>query len=117
MRKIAREHGGRGLSRPYYIAQSNIASHPWYCYGIYYAVKTIGFTTASRRAFRKLPQDVQRRIEAALQSYGESGTGDVKKMTKRAGARLRIGDYRVIFTESKEAIEVRAVGHRRDIYR
>jgi mRNA interferase RelE/StbE len=33
------------------------------------------------------------------------------------GARLRSGDYRVIFRETDDTIEVVAVGHRRDIYR
>jgi len=41
----------------------------------------------------------------------------VKKMVGEDGARLRIGDYRIIFTESGAAIEIRAVGHRKDIYR
>jgi len=31
-------------------------------------------------------------------------------------ARLRVGDYWIIFVETAVAISVRAVGHRREIY-
>ncbi|MGX7703723.1 type II toxin-antitoxin system RelE family toxin [Methylobacterium sp. Gmos1] len=34
----------------------------------------------------------------------------------RPGARLRVGDYRVVFTETDDAIQIYAIGHRRDIY-
>jgi len=32
------------------------------------------------------------------------------------GARLRVGDWRVIFEETGEVIEVAEIGHRREIY-
>lgn len=32
------------------------------------------------------------------------------------GARLQVGDYRIIFVETRTEIGVRAIGHRRDIY-
>jgi mRNA-degrading endonuclease RelE of RelBE toxin-antitoxin system len=44
-------------------------------------------------------------------------SGHVKRLTGRPGARLRIGDRRVIFVETTATIEVRAVGNRRDIYK
>ena len=44
------------------------------------------------------------------------GKGDVKRLKGRSGARLRVGDWRIIFDESKDAIVVVAVGHRREIY-
>jgi mRNA interferase RelE/StbE len=51
-----------------------------------------------------------------LKELATSGTGDVKQLEGRAGARLRIGDYRVIFYEERGTIVVVAVGHRREIY-
>lgn len=78
---------------------------------------TVSYTSAARRSWRKLPAKVQARIEAALERYAGTGEGDVKRLTGRAGARLRLGDYRVIFAETDATIEVRAVGHRKDIYR
>ena len=79
--------------------------------------KNIVFTAAARRAWRGLVPGVQTRLEAALARYAETGAGDVKTLAGRDGARLRWGDYRVVFIETGSVIEVRAVGHRRDIYR
>ncbi len=80
-------------------------------------MKTIAYTISARRSFRKLPADVQAQIAKKLSRYAENGAGDVKVLTGQVGARLRVGDYRVIFVETETAIEVRAVGHRRHIYR
>jgi mRNA interferase RelE/StbE len=80
-------------------------------------VKTIAYTLTTRRALRKLSGSVQAQIEAKLAHYAEAGGGDVKALTGSPGARLRIGDWRVIFVETETTIEVRAVGHRREIYR
>ena len=52
-----------------------------------------------------------------LVRYAETGTGDVRVLLPGPGRRLRVGDYRVIFVETNEVIEIRAVGHRRGIYR
>jgi mRNA interferase RelE/StbE len=42
----------------------------------------------------------------------ESLTGDMAGLFK-----LRVGDWRVIYTIEKDAIIIKAVGHRREIYR
>ena len=75
------------------------------------------WTRSARRQWRKLPAEVQSRINNAVDTYAASAAGDVKKMAGREGARLRVGDYRLIFTETESAIEVRAVGNRKDIHR
>jgi mRNA interferase RelE/StbE len=80
-------------------------------------VKTIAYTVSARRALRKLPSSTRGQIEAKLAHYAHTGGGDVKTLTGSSGARLRVGDWRVIFIETKTTIEVRAVGHRREIYR
>jgi mRNA interferase RelE/StbE len=80
-------------------------------------VKTIAYTLAARRALRRLPTSARRQIEAKLAYYAEKGGGDVKALVGTPGARLRAGDWRVIFVETETTIEVRAVGHRREIYR
>jgi mRNA interferase RelE/StbE len=51
-----------------------------------------------------------------LRRYAETGEGDVKKLVNVEGYRLRIGDYRAIFTETEKEIEVRAVRHRKEAY-
>jgi mRNA interferase RelE/StbE len=79
-------------------------------------MKTVSYTTLATRQLRKLPAEIRERIIDKLRRYAESGAGDVKALSGQPGARLRIGDYRVIFVEAVDVISVRAVGHRSDIY-
>jgi len=79
-------------------------------------MKSIVFTPASARQWAKLSGDVRRRLDTRLQEFAESGKGDVRRLKGRDGARLRVGDWRVIFYEERGTIVVVAVGHRREIY-
>jgi len=79
-------------------------------------MKAISYTGQAIRQLRKLPKDARERVIDKLHRYAETGAGDVKTLTGQPGARLRIGDYRAIFSETADTISVRAVGHRRDIY-
>jgi mRNA interferase RelE/StbE len=76
----------------------------------------IAFTPAATRQWLKLSPQVRSRIRLKLDVFAASGQGDVKKMKGQTGARLRVGDWRVIFYEESDQIIVVAVGHRRDIY-
>jgi len=80
-------------------------------------MKTVTYTLAARRSLRKLPGDVRQQVEAKLARYAETGAGDIKALSGQPGARLRVGDYRVIFIETEAAVDVHAIGHRREIYR
>jgi mRNA interferase RelE/StbE len=50
-------------------------------------------------------------IEARFQRFVETGAGNVNRLIGRPEARLRIGDWRVIFVETASTVEVRSVGH------
>jgi mRNA interferase RelE/StbE len=76
----------------------------------------IGFTEAATRQWLKLSPQLRERIGKKLDAFAATGQGDVKKLKGQAGARLRVGDWRVIFYEEAGAITVVAVGHRREIY-
>ena len=76
----------------------------------------IGFTPAATRQWLKLSPQVRERIGKKLDVFTAPGHGDVEKLKGQAGARLRVGDWRVIFYEEGETIVVAAVGHRREIY-
>lgn len=76
----------------------------------------IAFTSAATRQWLGLSVDVRRRIEAKLNTFAETGHGDVKRLKGRDGARLRVGDWRVIFYVERDTLIVVAVGHRREIY-
>lgn len=70
--------------------------------------------------FLKLPEDVRRRIEAALDDMGlRLAAYPHYRMTGSTYCRLRVGDYRIIstFDVPRNEIHLLAVGHRRDIYR
>jgi mRNA interferase RelE/StbE len=79
-------------------------------------VRTIAVTPAAARQWAKLAPEIRRRIDKRLTEFATSGRGDVRRLKARAGARLRIGDWRVIFDERRAEIVVIAVGHRREIY-
>jgi mRNA interferase RelE/StbE len=76
----------------------------------------IAFTAAATRQWLNLTADVRRRLDAKLSVYAQTGQGDVKRLRGRDGARLRVGDWRVIFYVEDDTIIVAAVGHRREIY-
>ncbi len=79
-------------------------------------MKAVTYTTAAARQLLELPAPVRERVIDKLERYARTGAGDVTRLKGRPGARLRIGDYRVVFVETKDEISVRAVGHRREIY-
>ena len=82
----------------------------------YILMKRITFMPRATTQWLKLSQDVRRRVNGRLQHFAETGQGDVKKLKGRAGARLRVGDWRVIFYDERDTIVVTDVGHRREIY-
>jgi mRNA interferase RelE/StbE len=79
--------------------------------------KVIAFTSAVRHQFRKLPDELQLGLISVLRRHAGWRRGDLRKLSGEPGARLRLGDYRVVFVETVDEIAVRAVGRRRDVYR
>jgi mRNA interferase RelE/StbE len=78
------------------------------------------FYTRFDAAFFKLPASVQRRIEAKVDEVGlRLGTFPHHRLTGSHRFRLRVGDYRIIYTFDSQAnvLHLLAVGHRREIYR
>lgn len=76
----------------------------------------IAFSAAAARQWLKLSADVRRRLDVKLSAFAQTGQGDVKRLKGRAGARLRVGDWRVVFYIEGDTIVVAAVGHRREVY-
>jgi mRNA interferase RelE/StbE len=79
-------------------------------------MEKIVFTAAATREWLKLSPQIKDRIRKKLEAFAATGHGDVKKLKGQAGARLRVGDWRVIYYKEAETIVVVAVGHRREIY-
>jgi mRNA interferase RelE/StbE len=64
-----------------------------------------------------MPVAAQEQVSQALHAYAMTGRGDAKAMVGTPTVRLRVGDNRVIFDETKNEIIVFAIGNRREIYR
>ena len=80
-------------------------------------MKTVVYTSAARREFRKLPAEVQAQVRTAIALYAEEDRGDVLKLQGRTNAwRLRSGDWRVILALDGEAVTIEAVRNRREAY-
>jgi len=68
----------------------------------------------------KLPENVYKRIKAAILSLEENPRPQgVEKLTNRDAYRIRVGDYRIIYTIKDKILLVTVIdaGHRRDIYK
>ena len=59
------------------------------------------------------------RLHHTLGVYALTGLGDVRRLKGQSGYRLRVGDWRVVFDRdlANREIYVRAIAHRRDVYR
>lgn len=79
-------------------------------------MKEIAFTSAAIRQWRKLTAVTRAQIDVKLTAFAETGAGDVKALKGITGMRLRVGDWRVLFTIKTDTITIHAVGHRRDVY-
>lgn len=71
------------------------------------------------RVLRKLDPPVQKRLHAAIALLAQDPRPPSSRPLKgRPGYRVRVGDYRVIYTIHDDVllIVVVTVGHRRDVY-
>lgn len=82
-------------------------------------MRKIAWSEQARANIRRLDRDTAMRIFVALQRFTETGEGDVKRLKGESGElRLRVGDYRVRFTEeSDEILRIHSVRHRKEAYR
>ena len=74
---------------------------------------------AAARALRKLDPPVARRLQGAISLLAQDPRPPAARPLKgRPGLRLRVGDYRIIYTIEDDIllIVVVTVGHRRDVY-
>ncbi len=72
-----------------------------------------------RNELRAIDRQTAVGILHALTEYGHHGVGDIKMLTGKWQGyfRLRVGDYRVVFTISTDEITIIRVRHRSESYR
>ncbi|MBN3927228.1 type II toxin-antitoxin system RelE/ParE family toxin [Nostoc sp. NMS4] len=81
----------------------------------------VEFSRGAKKQFRKLPIDVQQRIQTKINELAiEPRPNGVKKLQGDDNSyRVRVGDYRVVYELADDVliITVIKVGHRSDIYK
>lgn len=82
-------------------------------------MKAIRFEPGVPAEVRGIDRQAAMTILAAIHQYAETGTGRVKALSGEFEGllRLRVGDHRVLFDETAEAITVHRIRHRREAYR
>jgi mRNA interferase RelE/StbE len=79
----------------------------------------IQWLDSARFEVRKLQQPLAMRVFAAVQQFAQSGLGDVKPLHGELSDafRLRVGEYRVLFTLEDGTMRIFGVRHRSEAYR
>jgi len=79
----------------------------------------IEFRPAAVRALRKLDPQVRRRVQGAIALLAQDPRPPgARALQGRPGLRVRVGDYRIIYTVEDDVLLMVVVrlGHRRDVY-
>ena len=74
---------------------------------------------AAARALRKLDPPAQRRVRGAIALLAQDPRPPgARALQGRPGLRVRVGDYRIVYTVEDDVLLVVVVrlGHRRDVY-
>jgi mRNA interferase RelE/StbE len=81
-------------------------------------MKSIGYSREATRSLQRMPNNVSRLIRSKIEQYAKdpASLSNVLKLQNRLGYRLRIGDWRVIFTESATPVEIVAIRPRSSAY-
>jgi mRNA interferase RelE/StbE len=81
----------------------------------------IVLTSAARKQLGALPRDVQARIAPVILTLGDDPRPHGARKLKGGSDeyRIRVGDYRVVYTidDDNNIVLIVAVAHRRDVYR
>jgi mRNA interferase RelE/StbE len=79
----------------------------------------ITYTTAALKDLKSIGHVAAAKVTDKIKAYAENPralANQVKKLKGVDAMRLRVGDYRVIFTEQGMVLHVLRIGHRREIY-
>jgi mRNA interferase RelE/StbE len=78
------------------------------------------FRSSAAKELRKLPAPARKQVSEAIDSLAaDSRPQGVRKMAGADAWRIRIGDYRVVYSiaDQQLMIEIIKIGNRRDVYR
>jgi len=79
----------------------------------------IEWSEEARADIRRLDKPTAMRVFETVMRFARTGQGDIKQLQgEHAGKlRLRIGDYRLVFSRTGDVVRVHAVKHRSVVYR
>lgn len=83
-------------------------------------MRDVRYSSDARKTLRRLPANIARLIEAKLQQYSTAPASLRNKVRRLKGEgnymRLRVGDWRVIFTEDGTVVAVIRIAPRGNAY-
>ncbi len=85
-----------------------------------YPMKQITYTATAQKALRKIGHVEAKRIVGKIVAYASDPAAQANNVKALQGSdylRLRVGDYRVIFTEDMQVLVILQIGHRKDVYK
>lgn len=80
----------------------------------------VTYSAQAQKALRKMPTKTARRILGAIEKVAEDPERkdlDIKKLVGREGYRLRVGDWRVIYTKDGQILAVLRIAPRGNVYK
>lgn len=80
----------------------------------------IVITKPAQKDLAKLSREIRQRVYIVLQDFADRKVVDLKKLSGKSDQfRIRVGDYRILISISKETVTIYAlrVLHRREAYR
>lgn len=82
-------------------------------------MKRIVISEEAKTNIRAIPQHIAMNILTAVHRLAESNSGYVKALQGKPGEkRLRVGDYRIRFSEEHpDTLRIHTILHRKDAYR
>ena len=82
-------------------------------------MRQISYTRAALKVLMRMPANTATLIRGKIAAYAEdpmSQVNNVKALKGRTGARLRVGDWRVIMDDQGNVLAVLEIGPRGGIY-
>ncbi|WP_363321897.1 type II toxin-antitoxin system RelE/ParE family toxin [Phreatobacter sp.] len=81
--------------------------------------RKVAYRKEALRVLRRMPANEARRVMQKidqLAAFPEQLAPQVKRLQGRPGFRLRVGDWRVIFDEAGDVLDILAIGPRGSVY-
>jgi mRNA interferase RelE/StbE len=81
---------------------------------------SVNIKHSAEKELKPIPESDREKIISAILGFRENPfPKDIKKLENKDGYRLRIGNYRILYTVNlkEKTIDIYSIGHRKEIYR